>query len=54
MSGELYTFVAGRALENDTTFNVKCNCGGDASIKPKSTAETPTWAFAGFLERKIW
>ena len=38
MSGELHTFVAGGALESDTTFNVKCNCGGDAPIKPKSTA----------------
>jgi len=38
MSGDLYTFVAGGALESDATFNVKCNCGGDAPIKPKSTA----------------
>ena len=38
MSRELYTFVAGGALETDTTFNVKCNCGGDAPIMPKSTA----------------
>lgn len=38
MPGELYTFVAGGALENDDTFNVKCNCGGDAPIRPKSTA----------------
>ena len=28
MSDELFTFVAGGALEGDTTFNVKCNCGG--------------------------
>jgi hypothetical protein len=38
MSDELYTFVAGGALESDATFNVKCNCGGDGPIKPKSTA----------------
>jgi hypothetical protein len=38
MSGALSTFVAGGALENDDTFNVKCNCGGDAPIKPKTTA----------------
>lgn len=35
---ELYTFVAGGALEADATFNVKCNCGGDAPITPRSTA----------------
>ena len=38
MGGQLYTLVAGGALEADTTFNLKCNCGGDAPITPKSTA----------------
>jgi hypothetical protein len=38
MSDGLSTFVAGGALESDATFNVKCNCGGDAPIKPKSSA----------------
>lgn len=38
MSDELFTFVAGGALESDSIFNVKCNCGGDAPIKPESTA----------------
>jgi hypothetical protein len=32
----LFTMVAGGALEANTTFNVKCNCGGNAPIKPKS------------------
>ena len=35
---ELYTFVAGGVLEHDATFNVKCNCGGNAPITPQSTA----------------
>ncbi|MDZ7616963.1 MAG: hypothetical protein U1E05_08165 [Patescibacteria group bacterium] len=38
MSDGLITFVAGGALEDDVMFNVKCNCGGNAPIKPKSTA----------------
>ena len=38
MSTELHTFVAGRALEHDETFNVKCNCNGNAPIRPKSIA----------------
>ena len=38
MPEKLYTMVAGGALETDTTFNVKCNCGGDAPINPKSVA----------------
>jgi hypothetical protein len=32
----MYTMVAGGALEQDAEYNVKCNCGGDAPIKPKS------------------
>ncbi len=38
MPTELHTFVAGRALEHDETFNVKCNCNGNAPIRPESTA----------------
>lgn len=38
MNDGLITFVAGGVLENDTTFNVKCNCGGSAPIKPMTTA----------------
>jgi hypothetical protein len=32
----LYTFVAGGAWEEGVTFNVKCNCGGDAPLTPQS------------------
>jgi len=32
----LYAMAAGGALEADTTFNIKCHCGGNAPIKPKS------------------
>lgn len=32
----LYTMVAGAVLEQDTEYNVRCNCGGDAPIVPKS------------------
>ena len=32
----LYTMVAGGALEADTVFNVRCNCGGNAPVKPNS------------------
>ena len=35
---DLYTFVAGAALEQDTLFNLKCNCGGNAPVVPKSVA----------------
>ncbi len=34
----LYTMVAGGALEADTVFNVKCNCGGNAPITPNKVA----------------
>jgi len=36
MTDELYTFVAGGALEAGKVFNVKCNCGGNAPITPAS------------------
>lgn len=38
MSEKLYTMVAGGALEANATFNVKCNCGGNAPITPQSVA----------------
>lgn len=38
MSEKMFTMVAGGALEANTTFNVKCNCGGDAPITPESVA----------------
>ena len=30
----LYTFVAGKALENNDPFVLKCNCGGTVTIMP--------------------
>ncbi|MCA8992232.1 MAG: hypothetical protein KDA88_09655 [Planctomycetaceae bacterium] len=38
MSEKLYTMVAGGALEANSTFNVRCNCGGNAPITPESVA----------------
>ncbi len=31
---DLYTFVAGAALEKDTPFQLECNCGGVVTIMP--------------------
>ena len=31
---DMYTFVAGAALEKDTPFQLECNCGGVVTIMP--------------------
>ena len=31
---DMYTFVAGAALKDGTTFHIRCNCGGRAPITP--------------------
>jgi hypothetical protein len=36
MAKEMFTMVAGGALEADTVFNLRCNCGGNAPVTPTS------------------
>ena len=43
MPEHLYTFVAGGVLEIGETFNVKCNCGGNAPITPESITGYGFW-----------
>lgn len=48
MSDDLFAMVAGDALKSGATFNVVCNCGGNAPIQPQSrvsyraSKKTPT------------